>query len=105
MSGRCFSPALLFVPIPPYVTCVLSAEASSLLSGTAHDLHPLSNDLVDLEELCAASVDTDSLALEKVAFSVSVGGRVGLDALGVTSTDETVAKDQRRSNANEEHDS
>jgi len=61
----------------------LSTEASSLLSGTAHHLHPLADHLVHLEELCAASVDTDGLAFQEITLGISVGRRVWLNALGV----------------------
>ena len=69
---------------PPYAICpCLSPEAAVGLRSAAHSLHPLPNDLVHLEELCATSVDADRLALEQVTLGIAVRGRVGLDALGV----------------------
>lgn len=78
---------LRYVTIPKR----LSPEAAVGLRGAAHGLHPLADDLVHLEELCATSVDADRLALEQVSLRVPVRGRIGLNALGVAGRDESVA--------------
>ena len=58
-----------------------STKSTRSLGSTAHGLHPLSDGLVNLEELGSAAVDTDCLALEQVGLIVSVALGVGLDAL------------------------
>lgn len=73
-----------------------SPKAAGGLRALTHRLHLLPNDLVHLEEFCAASVDADGLALEEVALGVSVGHRVGLDALGVARVDQAVAAASQR---------
>lgn len=86
--------------LTPSVSCILtpcpaplrlSAKGTGSLGASTHCLHPLADDLVDLEELCATSVDTHSLALEQFSFDVSVRRGVWLDTLCVTRCDESVA--------------
>lgn len=82
---------------PPYAICpCLSPEAAVGLRSAAHSLHPLPNDLVHLEELCATSVDTDRLSLEQVSLRIPVRRGVRLDALGVAGGDESVAVGWKR---------